>query len=84
MTEHESMVDRGYPTVRIILEGPIALCYHAAPTNHWCLIMSTAADDSIVVVTKDQLIEVFPTAFVGGDAEGIAELVTADYIFHYP
>lgn len=45
----------------------------------------TAVDDgSTVVETDAQLVEAFLTAFVGGDGESIADLVTEDCVLHQP
>ena len=36
------------------------------------------------VATDEGVVEAFLTAFVGGDAEGVAELVTEDAVLHQP
>lgn len=46
--------------------------------------MVAADGGATIAETDEQLIEGFLTALVGGDAEGIAELVTEDCVLHQP
>lgn len=46
--------------------------------------MATADQGPTAAPTDEDLVEAFLTAFVGGDADGIAELVTEDCILHQP
>lgn len=46
--------------------------------------MVAVDDGSAVASTDEGLVEAFLTAFVGGDADAIADLVTADCVLHQP
>lgn len=46
--------------------------------------MVAVDDDSAVAKSDEELVEAFLTAFVGGDGDAIADLVTADCVLHQP
>jgi ketosteroid isomerase-like protein len=46
--------------------------------------MEAGDSGSPIAETDDQLIETFLTSFVGGDGDGIKELVTEDCMLHQP